>query len=231
MPGQFINRANLGGLKLTNNSNGGNFAMSAASSTPSIVSSGLTLNVDASNVTSYPGSGATWYDLSGNSNNVTLFNTPVYSSNDGGYISFNGSNQYGSVTITQPTYYTMCVWAYIPTLSVGPGVIGSIWIGGGNAFQFNNAFTNYSVSSSTWYFVVGVQDNTIPQQKIYVNASSANTSAVNGTTVFDSPFVIGKRRDDVYSNCRVGQVMTYNRALTSIEVTQNYDATKTRFGL
>jgi hypothetical protein len=160
-----------------------------------------------------------------------LYNSPTYNNGNGGYISFNGTNQYGAVTITQPTYYTMCAWVYLPTLLVGAGVIGSIWTGGGNNFQFNNAFTNYSVSPSTWYFVVGVQDNTSPQQKIYVNGSSANTSAVNGTTVFDSPFVIGKRRDNVYSNCRVGQVITYNRALSSAEVIQNYNATKTRFEL
>ena len=56
----------------------------------------LIFYLDAVNPKSYPGSGATWNDLSPNRNNFTLFNTPTYTSNGttGTYLSFNGSNQY-----------------------------------------------------------------------------------------------------------------------------------------
>src|SRR6056300_111169 len=37
-----------------------------------IVRDGLVLHLDAANVKSYPGSGSTWFDLSGNGNNFTL---------------------------------------------------------------------------------------------------------------------------------------------------------------
>ena len=60
-----------------------------------IVNRDLVFHVDAANSNSYPGSGNIWYDLSGNGNNGTLYNSPTYSSSDGnGSFNFNGSNQY-----------------------------------------------------------------------------------------------------------------------------------------
>jgi hypothetical protein len=59
-----------------------------------IVTSGLVLNLDAGNPTSYPGSGTTWTDLSGNGNTGTLTNGPTYSSSNGGSLSFDGVDDY-----------------------------------------------------------------------------------------------------------------------------------------
>ena len=58
-----------------------------------IVTSNLIINVDASNLTSYSGTGNTWTDLSGNANNFTLRNSPSYSTPLGGVFTLNGSNQ------------------------------------------------------------------------------------------------------------------------------------------
>lgn len=58
-----------------------------------VVTDGLKLYLDAGNARSYPGSGNTWYDISNNSNNFTLYNSPTF---DGQALTFNvnGSNQY-----------------------------------------------------------------------------------------------------------------------------------------
>jgi hypothetical protein len=58
--------------------------------------SDLIFYLDAANPKSYPGTGSTWYDITANKNNFTLFNTPTYTSNGttGTYLTFNGSNQY-----------------------------------------------------------------------------------------------------------------------------------------
>ena len=61
---------------------------------PSIVTSGLVLDLDAANPRSYPGSGSVWYDVSGNGNNASLYNI-TYSS---GYLIFNGTTGYGLVS-------------------------------------------------------------------------------------------------------------------------------------
>ena len=57
-----------------------------------IVTNGLVLNLDAAQTASYPGTGTTWTDLSGNGNNGTLVNGPTYSSANGGSIVFDGTN-------------------------------------------------------------------------------------------------------------------------------------------
>ena len=84
----------------------------------SIVTSGLTLCLDAGNLKSYPTSGTTWTDLSKNGNNGTLINSPTFSSLNGGSIVFNGSNQYIDNTGTVSTFsfiqntgvYTISAW-------------------------------------------------------------------------------------------------------------------------
>jgi len=62
-------------------------------STRIVVQDGLVLNLDAGASTSYPGSGTTWTDLSGNGNNGTLVNGVGYSN---GALSFDGVNDYVS---------------------------------------------------------------------------------------------------------------------------------------
>lgn len=61
---------------------------------PVIVKNGLIFNLDAADRNSYPGSGTTWSDISGNGNNGTLTNGPTFSSDNGGVIVLDGSNDY-----------------------------------------------------------------------------------------------------------------------------------------
>jgi hypothetical protein len=61
----------------------------------SIVTDGLILNLDATNINSYPGSGTTWTDLSGRGNNNTLTNGPTFLRERGrGSIVFDGVDDY-----------------------------------------------------------------------------------------------------------------------------------------
>jgi len=97
-----------GGLKVYGNTTGGFKARYS-----SIVTSGLVLNLDAGNPLSYPGTGTTWTDLSGNGNNGTLVNGPTYSSANGGTIIFDGTNDY--VGFTNPSTirnqnFTVSIW-------------------------------------------------------------------------------------------------------------------------
>lgn len=73
---------------------------------PKIVTDGLVFAVDAANTKSYPGSGTTWKDLSGNGNDGTLTNGPTFDSSYAGGIIYDMSNDYvkvnnsSSITIT-----------------------------------------------------------------------------------------------------------------------------------
>jgi hypothetical protein len=79
-----------------------------------IITNGLILFLDATNSSSYSGSGTTWTDLSGNSNNGTLVNGPVYTASPG-YFTFNLANdRYASTsgTISSLSTATFLAWVY-----------------------------------------------------------------------------------------------------------------------
>ena len=70
--------------------NGTEWRYFAATESPGVVyPTSLKMYLDASNTTSYPGTGSTWFDLTTNQNNGTISNT---SWNLNGYFDFNGSN-------------------------------------------------------------------------------------------------------------------------------------------
>jgi hypothetical protein len=78
----------------------------------SIVTSGLTLCLDAGNLKSYPTTGTTWTDLSNNGNTAGLVSTTYQSINNVGHLSFNGSTSYGATSFVSSTSnnFTMDVW-------------------------------------------------------------------------------------------------------------------------
>jgi hypothetical protein len=67
---------------------------------PRIAKDGLVLCLDAADKNSYPGSGTSFYDISGIDNNGTNVNSPTFSTSNGGEFSYNGSNQYVRVPYT-----------------------------------------------------------------------------------------------------------------------------------
>lgn len=75
-----------------------------------VVTGGLVLYLDAGNSTSYPGSGTTWFDLSGNNLNSTLVNGVTYSSNDNGQFIFDGVDDYisGNTDLTSEANELFC---------------------------------------------------------------------------------------------------------------------------
>jgi len=80
------------------------------------VRDGLVLYLDAGDSNSYPGTGNTWTDLSGNGNNGTLINGVGYNSANGGYLIFDGVNDYVTTTGMSNFSYTngitVSVWHY-----------------------------------------------------------------------------------------------------------------------
>jgi hypothetical protein len=205
-----------------------------------IVQQGLVLNLDAGNPYSYAGAGTVWYDVSGNSNNGTLTNGPTYSSDVGGAIVFDGTNDYVSIPDINFTAATIDIWVYINAYDVG----GSVFVyQSGNGFElwsdFNgliryNKNPNAGLTSgpgftlNSWNNIVATSDGTI--NKLYLN--NVNIGSTNGV-IFDN--TAGDIRISGYGsymvNGKCAMLKMYNRALSATEITQNYNATKGRFGL
>ena len=90
--------------------------------TGGIVRNGLVLNLDAAKRDSYPKTGTVWSDISGNGNNGILNGAtgglPSYNSANGGYISFDGTDDYvdtKQIQFERTNPFSLCIWVY-PTL-------------------------------------------------------------------------------------------------------------------
>jgi len=211
-----------------------------------IVTSGLTFAVDASYSPSYPQSGSTWYDLTKNGNNVVQTNLSrfSYSSTSGGTIILSSvSNTTATTTNISATTYTYCAFVNIPSIGPTMGqVIGttdtvaqgssggpSIWTNStSNTIGFNSvSFTGATLN--TWVYYVGIQDATT--QYLYTNnvlRASATTTLTTGST---QTLQIGYATSTKTQTMYMGSFQIYNRALSTTEITQNYNVLKTRFGL
>jgi hypothetical protein len=217
------------------------------SSYAEIVTADLTMRLDASNSSSYPGSGSTWFDLAGTQDNISLVNSPAYTSGSPSYFSFNGSTQRGSGTalnVIPATSYTKSLWfylnAYVDNNLVSSDTGGHfMFFAGGNKLYSGHAnwgsYTLYpsvtSFSLNTWYYAA-LTFNTTDGFNLYVNGSfdssyTADKSARggNGSTNLAS-FGAGN-----LLNGRIAKVYTYSRSLSSAEVLQNFNADKAEFGL
>jgi hypothetical protein len=226
-----------------------------------IVSNGLVLNLDAAQKRSYPTSGTAWTDLSGNANNGTLTNGPTFDSGNGGSISFDGTNDYvnfgnpsslnftGSMTCSCWFYRESSATTNLRILSKGGGGASTTE----NGFSFFGSNTNISWSLTnnavrtiintgdilniqTWYNIVGVCDKTTNTSTLYLNGSLITSASLNntGTMAGTLSFNIGRNSASTGSLYWVGNVsstLIYNRAISATEVSQNYNAIKSRFGL
>lgn len=165
----------------------------ALSHSPSIVTNGLILNLDAGNPRSYPRGGTIWNDLSGNNNHGTLINGPIYNNANQGGIILDGNGDYISVTENanmKPQILTAEIVVKINstanTTSVAPNTIQYVM------FRQNSRsgnFEGYQIlySESTQAYNCGATPSTGIQ---YGVSAPNNTSPIGKTSfvcaVFDS---------------------------------------------
>jgi hypothetical protein len=228
----------------------------AVSTRNNIVTNGLVLYLDAANSKSYVSGSTTWSDMSGNGNNGTLVSGSGYSNQNGGAIVFDGTNDYvqtATNSIPNNSSFSLACYFNITTLNsafrplVDGGNLGSGTAGYTLAIDNTNRLfiavnagymsINTSLSTNTWYYIVGTALAGSPYTlSIYVNGilqtpfASANTNTLTnnalynrlGTSITGTP---------IRFPGRIASTQIYNRALSAQEVLQNYNATKTRFNL
>ena len=215
---------------------------------PRVITDGLVLYFDAKNNKSAVSGSGYWKDLI-TGNKAVLTNTPIYNSE--GYYTFDsGSSQYGTFTSIRSTLTgnrTVSVWAY-PTIPDKRQTIVADWhtnggIGVGIRESNQIAFAYRAVPEESWqyfgsateiqynqwYNFTGVYDGNIGNEKVYTNGNKETTAEIIGLST--SYGAIGRRDNGSnYWSGHIAVIQFYNRALTEIEVKQNYIATKGRFG-
>jgi len=241
-----------------------------------VVTSGLILHLDAGYAESYPGSGTTWKDISGNGNDVTLYNGISYQ--DGALVG-DGVNDYGRTTNTLNlsglTAITIVVICKVPTTTQKAIyehtnnwnsiiVYDNVRYGGFGFFINSNGFNSlensghFQLNGNIGYSGSNVQLPTTSNYQqyttihdfskslnvsgyaeettVYTNGSKSTQTASGGqnntqTFVDDYLYLWSRGGSSFNSQASISQLLIYNRALTEAEITQNYNASKSRYGL
>jgi hypothetical protein len=226
-------------------------------STPNApVTSNLVLYYDPSNPSSYPGTGTTINDLSGNGLNGTMSNITYTSP----YFTYNGTSSQVSIAdnvLLEPGSgdWTMEVWVNQSVLG-NDVVLGKFNNGGlsanvsysirttnttyytqiGNGIGVVNS-TNYTGTIGTWYQLVYVFTNVASNTlETFVNGVSIGSVAHSLASVLNStnPLYIGSYNGGEYPQWfdgKIGITRLYDASLTSSQVLQNFNADKSKYGL
>ena len=225
---------------------------------PEITESGLVLALDAANSKSYPGSGTTWTDLSGRSNSGTLTNGPTYSSANGGSLVFDGANDYISISSLSNYNFGSSLSVYVWNYNVGGDYRGLINNGyfDGCGFELRYGRENYfggsdngtalyvklNTSSGTNSVTINSELNVWGHYGFVYNGSQliaykngsqfASVSLTGNVTVRSNPVIIGwDSLLSQYLSGRVSNTTRYNRVLSAAEVSQNFNATRSRYSI
>ncbi len=224
---------------------------------PKIITDNLVLCLDAANPKSYPGSGTTWTDLSGRGNTGTLVNGVGYSSANKGSLVFDGVDDYVTYNLANPYAETVIVWAKSVTTTWNKdGWISSSRQANGHIIHPNNYYGAtrdiefYVLSSSVTFTQIGrittLSDITIPHMYVYTTNGSnehkvyidgtlmiTNTTSITRTTTPSpvSTWIGSDQQGGRNGQGNVYNYFRYNRALSASEISQNYNATKSRYGL
>ena len=192
--------------------------------------------------------GATWsstdggiFDLNGTSNTISIPHTSNLSLN----------------TTTQRTIQVWVKFDVLPALNVQIPVFGKLsssygfdgyWGGlfsnGGKVRSVTNGSgvqrivdSTLTVTTNTWYLFTFISQitSTANTTKVYINTTEYITTA-HGTDGYSesNPLYlgyIGAGVSSTYLNGKIGACYFYTKGLNSTEITNNYNVTKSRFGL
>lgn len=212
-------------------------------STPPVTSN-LVVHLDAGVSGSYPGSGSTWYDLSGQSNDFTLTNSPTYSSDNGGKFQFNGSNQgaSGGPNLSNDDCTVVSIQRYASNNNSARGRItagkGNNWLMGMHSnrtavYYAGGWIRDVTGTDTDWHIHAVTEDDGADNRVLYDNNVAPSGQTASGGNHGPNGFSLGwyENGNGEYSDCEVAALLVYDRVLSTTELTSIYNFYKGRFGL
>jgi hypothetical protein len=215
---------------------------------PKIVTDGLVLCLDAANPKSYPGSGTTWFDLSGNGNNGTLVNGVGFNSDNS--MIFDGVDDRATTTSniafgTNP--FSIGIW-FKPNGSQPPNaslacIAQSIdftnWqisftsnilrFFAGSGQEIISTYTTGSFWTNVYFVRESISTNGF---KIYINGSLDVTGTVTNNFTDTPGYRIGVNRGNTaHFKGDISNINVYTKAFSAQEIQQNFNALRGRYGL
>lgn len=215
---------------------------------PKVVIDSLVLNYDAGNLNSYPGTGTTLSDLSPSIKNGSLINGVGFQTDNGGTLVFDGLNDTitlaNSVNLgTQWTVETGLKYTdstknyeFFAGTPQTSGLIGKIMLRHNGYVTYSypvNVYNNFNVSSASISGQIKtlafVSDGT--SVKLYVNGILADSKAIANAPLDIS--TIGNAWGDTVWQAKFNlyYLRCYNKSLTEAEIMQNFNASKSKYGI
>lgn len=204
---------------------------------PKVITNGMIIYYDFANTRSYSGSGITVNNLF-SGYGCTTVNGPTFSSNNFGYLTFDGTNDYGQFTLPSLTNWSFSFWIYNHTVPstekqllstyfdyTGLSMVSSkyhIWNGTSNS-------GNASIAQSTWTNVVFTNTG-FSSSSIYINGALDRTFGTGNQIFSGGAQLLAINGTQRNHQANLGLFMAYNRTLSLSEIFQNYNATKRRYG-
>lgn len=214
--------------------------------------SGLVLSLVSRDLQSYPGTGTSWFDLSGNANDGSL-SSVTYSTD----MSFNGSNSYVSFNtidfgnqLTVSCLFNPATTNNIQTIfansAAGSATNGIrlffngwqtssriIYVEVGNGSTSNSFATSSAVVvNGVWQQITFVLNKTSQTGVIYYNGVSVASGSLTVNYNSNAGFRLGLFPDGQFPlNASVSNYTVYNRALSAREVLGNFNVLRTRHGI
>ena len=220
----------------------GRVGIRRTSALPSIITNGLRMHLEAGNAASYPGTGTIVTDISGNGKNGTLNNGVLYTGVYGGGFSLDGSNDYISTTLQSfgnsaySINLTFRIYSFngssMRLLGAYSGSTDQLAAGfdSNRLWIWNGSFmyTSFYASTNTVYSIDIIYSAGF---SVYVNG--VNKGTFSGSSYFAN-LGLGNPYLNSYGSSFNGMIFSskmYNRSLSVVEVTQNFNAIKSRYGL
>lgn len=217
---------------------------------PKIVrDSSLVLYLDAANPNSFVSGSTIWNDISKTANRGTI-NGAVFNSNNGGSVQFDGTDDNVIIPsgLTFTTFMTVDIWFrstkatrhHIVNFGIQSGANSlnfdindgrALWIYWNDSGTNSLRFTSPSLSDGVIRNLTFVHNNNV--NTVYINGSVLTGGSAVGTQTFTSisgNIYLGSSDASVFTQGNIYNFKVYNRALSSTEVLQNYNAIKGRFG-
>jgi hypothetical protein len=223
-----------------------------------VIDSSVMVWLDSAQSASFANVGSTWYDLSVNSKNYTLSNSPTYTYNNSGpVLTFAGaSSQFttsGTTLFNSTTFnaYTINLWVYPTGAGQLVAVTGQATINTSYHYsaieisaagvikfgQWSGSLTTVATSTQSlnaWYNLVITYNGTTATA--YVNNTNVGSSTIawsspGASTFFPLMAIDGTNMGTTgYASGSVGAFMVYNRGLSADEVSNNFNALRQRYG-
>jgi hypothetical protein len=189
----------------------------------------------------------------------TLTNGVAFDSGNGGTWDFDGADDYITLpssiatALNGGTEASVCIWIKLNNQSNSVGDTGIIQLSNynssnGTLYFYSNGYTyldifrtdrvsqvfaNNSVTATDWHMLTITTTPGTNGWKCYINTTlkkeitGQSTVSVNST--IQGGLTLGRNNTSRYTYGNIASCLIYDTALTADEVTQNYNATKSKF--